>query len=74
MSAWSHVVISALKMSARTQASMFSPDAGSVLAGTLWKNDMAPRQNGTCKTSTPFAFNAAYLSLLKGMSPLPKSL
>ena len=45
MSAWSQVVITPLKMSASTQASMLRPVSGSTESGTLWKKDMAP---GVC--------------------------
>lgn len=73
-SAWSHVVMTPEKMSARTHAAMLRPVVGSVDSGTLWKNDMAPRQKGTCMNVTPSALSVARSSVENGMSPDPKSL
>ena len=57
--AWSQVVMTPLKTSARMHAVMCTPAVGCAASGTLWKNAMAPSENGTWSTFTPAALSAS---------------
>ena len=70
MSAWSHDVISRLKIRARRHPVRSSGEE----VGTEWNTPIPPRANGTCTIWRPLATSESYLDFVIGISPEPKSL